>query len=190
MTDIDALIATVEGKFGRTGECKRCGLCCLIDEPVKRVPKSEPPAQILVITEGWGPGLKLRWERQGFRVAVETRGYWFMARWDPCPYQILETPDDHGVDLGEIVICNVAGLVNVLSAAMDGMRWDMPRTLKILKAVDKAGARFTCTQYDDIPDECRIWPPNNLCLWLIVRERCGYGFPLPVGDRAIMEDME
>lgn len=68
----------------RTGVCVECGLCCLFAEPVKRVPKGKGgPGEP---TYPWGETGVLRLRRQGYRVALETTGFWFMARWDPCPF--------------------------------------------------------------------------------------------------------
>ena len=81
--DLDDIISE---SMGRGGSCNRCGLCCLIAEPVRRVPKrlTTPPAHGEPPTEG--PDARLYWEREGYAVGLETTAYWFMMRWDPCPH--------------------------------------------------------------------------------------------------------
>lgn len=92
MTDsprADVINLGIEKARGRTGSCRRCGLCCLLGNVVKRVPKKEPPrepGEPRPREATWGHDLVILHERGGYRVALETTGYYFMAKWDPCRY--------------------------------------------------------------------------------------------------------
>jgi len=96
--EVDIINRIAVERNGRTGECVECGLCCLLATPVKRVPKervNDPDPE-----KRGGPDGLLLLERLGYRVARETRGYWFVAKWDPCPYYWFYRDEDGKHKLG------------------------------------------------------------------------------------------
>lgn len=133
--------------------------------------RGKPPSEIPT----WGPDLRLHNERMGYRVALETTGYWFMAKWGPCPH--LEMPESESLRHGELWIWGIPGVVEYLEAQSPGLVWDWEGIDRVLEAMKEQKITLRCAQYDHRPDCCRVLPANNMCLWLVAKDHCGYNFP-------------